>query len=231
MNKKNNDTLYLENDGLASNYSQYFLSGIQDVKNLHKFKKNKYTRKRSDVYQSTDQNLAEDDEEYKEEEEEREGIEENDKEIKYKLRKIRKKILSLSIDKNKNQRQRKEFEALKLIDDLLKNNKINNRLKNIKNNNDKKTGYESLVVDGNKTYDNADGSWSGRKSTAASTRKELSGASSCRSNRQEILHTDYYDLSDDSDDFLPPPIINGKFIYYISHIIIYILNIYIIYNF
>ncbi|XP_057333201.1 uncharacterized protein LOC130672598 isoform X2 [Microplitis mediator] len=213
MNKKYNDTLYLENDGLASNYSQYFSPAIEDVKNLHKFKndnfkKNKNKRKRSDVYRLTDENLADNDEEHEEEEEEeeeeREDIEESDTEMKYKLRKIRKKIMSLSVDGNKNQRQRKEFQALKLIDDLLKNNsKINDRLKNTK-----KTGYESLVVDGNKTYDNADGSWSGRKSTAASTRKEFSGERSSHSNRQEILHNDYYDLSDDSNDFLPPPIIN-----------------------
>ncbi|KAH0535612.1 uncharacterized protein DDB_G0283697-like [Cotesia glomerata] len=184
MMSKKNDILYLENEGMPSNEDQYFPGISEDVKNSRKSKKRK-NKEKFDIYRA--------EEDFDEEQE-------DDQEVKDKLRKIRRKIISLT-DGSKKERQQKEFEALKLIDDLINEDNINVGHKRME--------FETLVVDGNKVNGGNDGSWSGRKPPSA--RRE-SARRSRRSTREEISPVDYEDIySDDSDDFLPPPIINGKF--------------------
>ncbi|XP_034938774.1 uncharacterized protein DDB_G0283697-like [Chelonus insularis] len=214
--KQNNDILHLDNDAINERYNYDQMpnvelkntSNITDLNESFKKKRNKKKRQSKRISYS---DYPEDDDDDDEADQHKE-----------KLRKLHKKIRTLVSIPDKNLKQQKELEALKIIEDLLKNEKMKSeksrdgKLYRSKFKNKRRTtSTKKQETDGDdeveesKLYQvgNADNSWPERKSTTSS-RKESQTSSSRRSRKLSSIENE--DLSDDSDDFSSPPIIHDR---------------------
>lgn len=182
----NDNILYPENNIAPEKFNQLLTSDLNSSKNSRKtkqdenVKKQKYERDRQVFYhRHTD--------EYNEEAQK----------LNEKLRKLRRRIRSMVSVSDKSLRELKEFEALKLINDILRN---------ANNNKDELKHQSYQPIDDDKTYEviNVDSSRLDRKFITPTRKK------SADNDEVELPELDLEGLSVNSDYFLQRPIITGN---------------------